>query len=58
MYVIIMHTLFYYLVTGRCPFDSDVKCNDTGKCVESKVVCDSEISCKYETDEENCGKEY
>ena len=53
-----MHTLFYYLVTGRCPFDSDVKCNDTGKCVDSKFICNSNIACIDETDEENCGKEH
>ena len=52
-----MHTLFYYLVTGRCPFDSEVKCNDTGECYTARHICDGYYHCTYGNDEENCGKE-
>ena len=54
-----MHTfLLYTLVTGRCPFDSDVKCNDTGRCYPSDHICDGRFHCRYGNDEENCGNEY
>ena len=59
-YVIVMnaHVIFYTLVTGRCPFDSDVKCNDTGRCLRSNYICDGYSHCRYGNDEENCGNEY
>ena len=44
------------LVTGGCPYDGDVKCNDTGRCIRSYRVCNGYSSCRYGNDEENCGK--
>ena len=52
-----MYTLFYYLVTGKCPFDSEVKYNDTGECYTARHICDGYYHCTYGNDEENCGKE-
>ena len=47
---------FCTLVTGGCPFDGDVKCNDTGRCLRSTYACNGYSSCRYGNDEENCGK--
>ena len=44
-------------MTGRCPFDSDVRCNDTGICMRSRRICDGRAGCGDGSDEENCGKE-
>ena len=63
MVLIIMFTIsvcmfvwFCTLVTIGCPFDGDVQCNDTGRCLRSTSICDGVSSCRYGNDEENCGK--
>ena len=50
-----MFVCFCILVTGECPFDADVKCNGTGRCLRSPNICDGYSSCTYGDDEENCG---
>ena len=51
------YVIFYTLVTRSCPFDIDVKCNDTGRCYSSGSICDGYSHCRYGNDEENCGNE-
>ena len=51
------YVIFYTLVARNCPFDFDVKCNDTGRCYSSGSICDGYPHCRYGNDEENCGKE-
>ena len=50
-----MFVCFCILVTGECPFDADVKCNGTGRCLRSHNICNRIFSCTYGGDEENCG---
>ena len=45
----------YTVVTEACPFDGDIKCNDTGICHRSTVTCNGYSTCRYGTDEEDCG---
>ena len=58
MIVVHAYYILFTLVTRRCPFDGDVKCNDTGKCYRSRYICDGISHCRYGNDEENCGNEY
>ena len=44
------------LVTVACPFDGDVKCNDTGRCLRSRIICNGFSTCTHGDDELNCGK--
>ena len=48
---------FYTLVNRECPFDDDVKCNDTGRCYTSNHRCNGYLNCRSGNDEENCGNE-
>ena len=58
MYNSVCVVWFCTLVTGGCPFNGDVKCNDTGRCLRSTYACNGYSSCRYGNDEENCGNEY
>ena len=50
-----------FVVSRRCPYDSDFKCNDTGICLRGYDRCDGYSECFYsrgslsDYDEQNCG---
>ena len=47
----------FTLVTGACPYVGDIKCNDTGRCYRSNIVCNGNSSCSNGDDETNCGND-
>ena len=50
--------MIFVLVTTVCPYDGDIKCSDTGRCLRSDAACNGYFSCNNGDDEANCGNEY